>query len=315
MHLAAQGSLPLETGEDLPTMVLPPRPTAAAPPVLTSPETVETDRPRLPAMPAPVAPGTSYRPVSETRWQRGVVAALAILILAAGLGFLWMRRQPAAPEPARVVPPVAVPTAATQPAPAQAEPTFAASPAPSIQPPAPAPSPRPIETPKPASQESREAKAPPPAAEPVPTQAPPPAPAEPAPGDAAAQDLPKLAGDLAETTDKLIDLYKEFLGKKEDGGAQLTDADNQLTEELEALNDQADHFNKGVNKNLFARTWSHVRKTDQQADVLRRFQEFTAQMGKVEKLIGQVQPGAEVRQGWQEVRRRWGRIGAVMGGK
>lgn len=330
LHLTGQGALPLESGEDLPTMVLPPRPTAAAPPVLTSPETMETDRPRLPPeapisavasvapVPAPQVPGTSYRPVGETNWKRGALAALAVLILAAGLGFLWLRRPAAVPEsgPAAAPPPAAVPTAASQPAPAQPEPTLAA--APTIQtPPAPAPSQRPHETPKPASPEPSlsprtEEKAPSPA-EPVHTQEAPPAPAEPAPDDAAAQDLPKLAGELVETTDKLIDIYKDHLDKKEDGGAELTDADKQLLDEIEALYDQADHFNKGVNKNLFARTWSHVRKTDPQADLLRRSQDFTAQMNRVEKLMGQTQPGAEVRQGWQEVRRRWGRVAGMLG--
>ena len=309
LHLSGQGSLPLESGEDLPTMVLPPRPTAAAPPVLTSPETMETDRPRLPATPA--VPGTSYRPVSEAGWKRGVLAAIAVLILAAGLGFFWQRRQPAVLEPG--------PAAVSQPAPAQTRPTFVA--APTVRSPSPAPAPSPRETPRPASPEPyvstrTEEKAPAPA-EPVQTQEAPPSPAEPTPdpSDTAVQDLPKLAGDLAESTEKLIDVYKEFLGKKEDGGAELTEADNQLLDEIEALYDQADHFNKGINKNLFARTWSHVRKTDKQADILQRSQEFTAQMSKVEKLMGQVQPGMEVRQGWQEVRRRWGRIEAAAGGR
>jgi len=270
---------------------------------------METDRPRLSAVtpaPAPQVPGTSYRPVSGTTWRWGLLAAAAVLILVAGLGFFWMERQPAEPETRTAVAPALSP----QPAPIQTEPTFAAPPTPTIQ--APPVSSKPRELPRPTSPEPSvstraEEKAPPPA-EPVRTQEALPSPAEPTPGDASVQDLPKLAGDLVETTEKLVDLYKDYLDKKEDGGAQLTDADNQLTEELEALSDQADHFNKGVNKNLFARTWSHVKKTDQQADLQRRAQDFTAQMAKVERLMGQLQPGAEVRQGWQEVRRRWGRI-------
>jgi type IV secretory pathway VirB10-like protein len=252
--------------------------------------------------------------VSEIGWKRGGLAVVAVLILAAGLGFLWLLRQHAAPEsgPAATPPSATVPAATSQP-----EPTLAATP--TIQPPPPAPSRQPREMPKPASPEPSasiriEEKAPPPA-EPVHIQEAPPSPSEPTPGDAAGQDLPKLAGDLVETTEKLIDVYKDHLGKKEDGGTELTDADNQLTDEIEALADQADHFNKGVNKNVFARTWSHMKKTDQQADVLRRAQEFTAQMTKVEKLMGQVQPGSEVRQGWQEVRRRWGRVMGTLGGR
>jgi hypothetical protein len=35
----------------------------------------------------------------------------------------------------------------------------------------------------------------------------------------------------------------------------------------------------------------------------------------VDHLMGQVQPGPEVRQGWGEVRRRWVRLGELMRGR
>ncbi len=311
--LAGLGPLPLEEPvEDLPTLILPPRP-AAVPRV--SAETIETDRPRLPTAPptpaAPPVPGTSYRPVSKTgleaRRDRGRT----------GAGGRGRRPAPRGPAPVedsaqRVAAPV---PEAAKPAPAQPETTLAAAtPVPlTSQPPRPAPAPERRESPKPARPE-------PVAEEPVPEPSAPvtePAPAQEAPAEPAAsdlsQDLPRLAGELVETSEKLGEIYSDFLGKKEDGGAELTEADYQLKDEIEALAEEADHFNKGINKSFFARTWSHVKRSDQQADVLRRAQQFVAAMGRVEKLMAQVQPGSEVRQGYQEVRRRWTQVARIAG--
>jgi hypothetical protein len=213
--------------------------------------------------------------------------------------------------------PTAAPApAAVKPAPAQPETTLAAAaPVPlTSQPPRPTPTPERREIPKPARPEPEAAEpvpepSKPAAAEPAPVQE---APAEPVAGEPS-KELPQLAGELVETSEKLGDIYNDFLGKKEDGGAELTEADEQLKDEIEALAEEADHFNKGINKSFFARTWSHVKRSDQQADVLRRAQSFVAAMGRVEKLMGQVQPGSEVRQGYQEVRRRWTRLAQISG--
>src|SRR6476661_5044533 len=89
--LAGLESLPLEEPvEDLPTLILPPRP-AAVPRV--SAETIETDRPRLPA--APPVPGTSYRPVSKRGWKLAAIAAGLVLAIAAGALLLGERHGPA----------------------------------------------------------------------------------------------------------------------------------------------------------------------------------------------------------------------------
>ena len=309
--LAGLGPLPLEEPvEDLPTLILPPRP-AAVPRV--SAETIETDRPRLPAVSpvvaAPPVPGTSYRPVSKRGWKLAAIVAGLVLAVAA----VVLLRGPAPVEDStqRVAAPV---PEAAKPAPAQPEISLAAAPVTvTSQPPRPAPAPERREVPKPARPE-------PAAAEPVPEPSAPvtePAPAQEAPAEPAAsdlsQDLPRLAGELVETSEKLGEIYGDFLGKKEDGGAELSPADDQLKDEIEALAEEADHFNKGINKSFFARTWSHVKRSDQQADVLRRAQQFVAAMGRVEKLMAQVQPGSEVRQGYQEVRRRWTQIARIAG--
>lgn len=311
--LAGLGPLPLEKrDEELPTLILPPRPAAIVPP---SAETIETDRPRLPATPpimtpvvaAPPVPGTSYRPVSKTGWKLTAIAAVLVLAVAAGVLLLGERR--GGPVPADSTQHVTTPApTAAKPLPVQPETTLAAAtPVPSAsQPPRPAPAQEHRESPRPARQEPVVAEPvpepPPPAAsEPSPAQE---APPEPVAGDPS-QGLPRLAGELVETSEKLGELYSDFLGKKEDGGAELTEADEKLKDEIEALTEEADRFNKGINKSFFARTWSHLKKSDRQADVRSRAQGFEAALARVEKLMAQVQPSSEVRQEWQGMRRRW----------
>jgi tRNA A-37 threonylcarbamoyl transferase component Bud32 len=316
VFLAGQGSLPLpgEATMDLPTLVLPPRPTAAAPPA--SPETIETDRPRLPVTPPP---GTSYRPVREAGGKRGILIAVAT-VLALGIAltalFLGTRRgpEPAAAPPARPAP-APVP-AASGPAPVQAETTVAASPAP--QPAAPMVS----ASPPPPAPKRRERESPRPAVSPEPTVAAPapektaPAP-EPAPAqeETLPQDLPRLTGELVERSEKLYGLYKDFLGKKEDGGAELTEADGQLKDELSDLAAAADRFNKRVNERFFVRAWDRLKRQDQQEAIRRRSQDIAGAVGRIDRLMAQVQPSADVRQEWQEVRRRWSRVTQLLAGR
>ncbi|HSU84434.1 MAG TPA: protein kinase [Thermoanaerobaculia bacterium] len=308
IYLAGQGSLPLPGGAtmDLPTMVLPPRPTA--PPA--SPETIETDRPRLPAAPPP---GTSYRPVREAGGRRGILIAVAtVLVLGIALTalFLGTRR---GPEPAAAPPVHPVPSpvpAASGHAPVQTETTVAAiSPAPqpaaplvSASPPPPAPKRREKESPRPAVSPEPTVAAPAPAQE---KAAPAP---EPAQDETLPQDLPRLTGELVERSEKLYGLYKDFLGKKEDGGAELTEADNQLKDEMDALAAAADRFNKRVNERFFVRAWDRLKRQDQQEAIRRRSQDIAGAVGRIDRLMAQVQPSSDVRQEWQEVRRRWTRV-------
>ena len=271
-----------------------------------------------PAVAAPAVPGTSYRPVGRTGWKLPTIAAGLVLTAVAVALFLGQQRsRPVDPPSQRVAAPV--PAAAESAPVLQAETSRAAAPSsqPPVtvtsQPPRPAPAPERREIPKPARQEPAAAEPsvekPPPPAEPAPA---PEAPPEPATGDLS-QDLPRLAGELVERSEKLGELYGDFLDKKEDGGAELTETDGHLKDEIEALADEAARFNKGINKSFFARTWSHLKKSDQQADVLRRSQDFAAALSRVERLMAQVSPGSEVRQGYQEVRRRWTQVARIAG--
>lgn len=308
LHLAGRGSLPLSEKEtrDLPTLVLPPRPTAAAP--LESPETIETDRPRLPAV---SPPGTSYRPVGGTG-KHPVLTAVLVVVVAAVALLLWLKPGPEpAAAPPQVHPASAPVPAASGPVPVQAETTVA-----SAQPAAPivSASPPPLPTPK-----RREKESPKPAASPEPTVAPPaPAPEtaapEPAPAqeEALSQNLSQLTGELVERSDKLLRLYKDFLDKKKDGGAELTDADNQLEDQINELDTAADRFNKRVNERFFVRAWDRLKSQSQQEAIRRRAQDIAGSVGHIDRLMAQVQPSSDVRQEWQEVRRRWTRVSQML---
>jgi hypothetical protein len=172
-------------------------------------------------------------------------------------------------------------------------------------PPLPAPALKRRETPRPASPE-------PAAAAPAPEkQAPPPV--EPAAAESEMpQDLPRLAGELVERSEKLAELYKDFLGKKEDGGAELTRADDQLKDEIDTLTAAADRFNKRVNERLFVRAWDRLKRQTQQEAIRRRAQDIAGSAGRIDQLVAQVQPSPEVRQEWQEVRRRWTRVAQLV---
>ncbi|HEY4589031.1 MAG TPA: hypothetical protein VII86_07375, partial [Thermoanaerobaculia bacterium] len=218
------------------------------------------------------------------------------------------------PEPAAVPPvhpaPAAVP-AASNPTPIQTETTVAsANPAPLVSAsPPPAPKRREKEIPKPAASPESTVAAPAPAPEKAAPAAPEPAPVQ---EEALPQNLPKLTAELAERSDKLLSLYKEFLDKKKDGGAELTDADNQLEGQINELDTAADRLNKRVNERFFVRAWDRMKRQDQQEAIRRRAQDIAGAVGHIDRLMAQVQPSADVRQEWQEVRRRWTRVSQIL---
>jgi serine/threonine-protein kinase len=313
-YLAGGGSLAVSPDADLPTLALPPRP--AAP----SPETVETDHPRLPAgaptaeapPPARQVPGTSYRPVGEAGGKRGIaVSVVSALVLGIGLAaFLGSRVRnelerdaaPASrPAPASIRP--ATPAAAgpaaqpAEPLPSAAAPPISPFPTPAQRPPRP-----PASQPEAGPQTSAAPSQPAPAA-----PEPAPAPEEPLP-----QGLSQLTSQLVERSEKLLDVYKEFLDRKEDAGAELTDADEQLKDEIDNLAAAADRFNKRVNERFFVRAWDRLKRQDQPEAIRRRAQDIAGAVGRIDRLMAQVRPSADVRQEWQEVRHRWTRVAEIL---
>ena len=139
---------------------------------------------------------------------------------------------------------------------------------------------------------------------------------EPAPAQeeraSASQDLPRLTGELVERA-RSSGTSTRISSAREDGGAELTEADNQLKDEMDALSAAADRFNKRVNERFFVRAWDRLKRQDQQEAIRRRSQDVAGAVGRIDRLMAQVQPSPDVRQEWQEVRRRWTRLAQVSG--
>jgi serine/threonine-protein kinase len=344
--MATPVPLPRQPDDELPTMVLPPRTTLAGVTVgrtglsaLPSPATTATDRPLLskaslplstvaptPPLPPSAAVGTSYRPVEGAGWKKGAAFATIAGVVLLFLGLLaWRLLQPSKPtgadlattptpaatlQTATAAPPIVEPTPAVQvPTPARREPAV-------VSPPRPAPSRAPIpELTVPPVSTPQETYP----AEPRPTPeetAPDPAPAVPLTGELPYEELRRVSDELVAESEKLGETYGEFLDKKEDGGAELTETDNQLKDELEALTDAATRLNKRFKEGFFFRlTRSRLSSPENRIEIAKRLQALADTARRVEHLMGQVQPGPEVRQGWQEVRRRWGRVGELLRGR
>src|SRR5262249_20578695 len=77
-----------------------------------------------------------------------------------------------------------------------------------------------------------------------------------------AAELARAAAELVAATDQLAEVYDSYLERKEDGGAELTPADEKLTEEIEALQESANRFHGRLKDGFFARTRSRMRRED-----------------------------------------------------
>jgi hypothetical protein len=126
--------------------------------------------------------------------------------------------------------------------------------------------------------------------------------------DAPLEELRRLAGELQTESARLYEIYGTFLEQKEDGGGELTDADEQLQEELEVFAEAAGKLEKG---GFFARI--RGRRPGDRGELARRGQSIAQHGRKVDALMAQVQPSPEVRQAWSGVRRRWLRIAEIIG--
>jgi eukaryotic-like serine/threonine-protein kinase len=319
--------------EELPTLILPPRPT---PPPVSSPETIETDRPRLastptpplppplPVMAAPAAPaGTSYRPVEAPGGRKGLIAAALVLVLVVAGVFLWRRQEPQ-PAAGPAAPPMSTPTGtpvqASAPVPVAPEPVTEEDKTADFQPTQALPSPK-QERPKPAAPEPQilpepettERSEPPAPAEPEPTVEAP-APAEPSSGgEFPVDELRQLGSELVAESGHLIEVYETYLEEKQDGGAEITEADEKLQSEMEALLETAERFNKRVKDGLLGRNKERLKTAEGRDEVKRRAREMALAAAKVETLMAETRPGPTVKQSWQEVRRRWERVARIFG--
>lgn len=311
--------------DDEPTVYLPrtPAPVPAAPPPPPGVPTVAS------IVPSPPPAQSSYRPVELSRpgWTKaavGIAAALLVLVVST---VLFLRSRGVTPEETAPPPqeiqtnPVPASTVAAQPSPAEpasVEPEPAertpSRPAPVV--PSrerPAPDPEPEEAPGASFQPAE--STPPAGPEPAPQEEP--APAEPEPAEEEpGEELNGPAGDLVSASASLYALHETWLGQKEDEGGEVTDADERLQEELEALEEAASRLHGQFKDGVFARTRNRLRGADAQkrrAEIARRARELVTVGQRVDALMTETQPGPEVRQAWADVKRRCQRIAARAG--
>jgi serine/threonine-protein kinase len=331
---------PLLPPPTLPSMVSPP---TAASPHATPALPQQTPRPpRTPPPPPPAAavltpppPGTaptptSYRPVELGR-KSGTGRKIAIIAVAlfAFVGFLGVGLMvlssfiPSNPPAGQA----ATPSDGSTPAPAgsdtqqaqeattpgsepQAAPSTEPAAAPRTSPPLPRPAPpqEPLEeeadTQQAPQEESQEPAAVPPTSTYTAPEEPPPAPGAPF------QELHRLAGEIEVKSAALVDTYGEFLSKKEDSGAELTDKDQKLKDDLDEFQDASERFNSGFQVGRFARIWG--RKPDDRRRIGQNFRAMAHLESEIESLMTGVRPSADVRQAWQEVRSRWRQVTAIV---
>ncbi len=273
-----------------------------------------------------------------------LAAAAAVLLAAAGIA-AWTARPGSdgsadgtAPEIQAALP-AALPLAGTEPGTAPGpggpggpaagrEDLAAASPAESLAPSQlPRPTPQPRLTPSP-SQRPSSPPAPLPTPEPEPqeeTPAPRPEPTPDSGGEAAPEVAPPAEGpggpahlvtEIVDGVPRLAEAYEAFLERKEDGGAELTPADEQLREELEVFLEGAERVRSHLRDGFLARTRQRLRRTDEagrRAELLRRVDALRASGARVDRLMSEIQPDGDVRQLWQELRRRGQRLAAQIG--
>lgn len=301
----------------------PPRP---APPPIPAGHRAPAPPPPVPppvpllsvATQAPVAGPSSYRPVEipgrgTPVWKLLIAAALVVAVLgvAATVFFLNRRVQPAETA-AGILAVQPVPENAAAPTPAPVEtPSLAVAPPPAS--PRQAPAPVPPSQPSPADEPATESEESAASEEEATTATYTPPAAEPEPALAPREEMGDLASDLQARSLHLLEVYQTFLEAKDEEGREITDDDEQLEEDIEALADAAETFNDQLGKGGFLAR----RRQRSGEDIIRvqqRARELARRGERVEALMDKVGPGPEVRQGWQDVRRRWRRVAEIASG-
>jgi serine/threonine-protein kinase len=126
------------------------------------------------------------------------------------------------------------------------------------------------------------------------------------------EEIHRLAGEIESKSAALVDLYGDFLSKKEDSGAELTDDDQKLKDDLDELQEAAEKFNGQFDVGFFGRL--RGRRADDRRRIGQNFRNLARLGGEVDRLMAEVRPSPEARQSWTEIRRRWQRITEVVRG-
>ena len=128
------------------------------------------------------------------------------------------------------------------------------------------------------------------------------------------EELRRLGGELQAESAQLLETYLAFLEQKEDGGADITDADEELESLIEAFSETAEKLNTQVAGGGFFARIRNRKDKDARPQLEKRFKALADRGVQVDRLMNQVQPGPEVRQAWQGIRIRWQRVGTIISG-
>jgi serine/threonine-protein kinase len=325
--------------DDLPTLFLRERPRRREVPAASSAApsgSPATGAPRAPALaalplnpPPPATGASSYQAVGLGR-SRGLLLGLAaaVLFFAVAFGVVVVLRgrsaadapaspaDPTSPTPAATSTATTVPSTPPPPAaesvPGKALPTT--NPAlPPLQSDLHARRTPPVPSPGDSAGDAGEKPAAPvastPAASPAPaTEAPiglPPTGGS-GPGEAAMAQLSQFGDQLDAAAGRLADAASDFSGRKKDRNEALTEADDKLKDEIDALRAATTRFNRRVNASALRRvTWRLRREGDAQrrVEVVARVREIDETLERIQRLLGQTRADAPVLAVWQEVRR------------
>jgi serine/threonine-protein kinase len=340
--------LPPDEIAELPTIVTPPRQHPGTPPPLPPLPVIPTaPSPRPPAQipsgvdarpgmspvvfpgPPPVptmasgAPPVStdvglYQPAGPKRsglgWKLalGVAAVLAVLT-GAGLAVFTsddsqtVQETPAAttPEPAP-----ADETLAETPAPAVEIATATTDPA-SVETPRPRPRPVPATEPAPGEESEEETEAPEEITAVYQPAEPEPSPEPPVP-DAPFEELKRLGNEIQASGAGLLATYQAFLEQKENAGGEITDDDEELEDLLDSFAGSAEKFNKYIQGGGFLARLRRRGDTEVRPLLAKRMKDLADRADQVDTLMARVQPSAEVRQAWQQLRQRGQRAGRLV---
>ena len=332
---------------ELPTVVTPPRPLPPPLPPLPPIPTAPSSRPPAPPSGVDARPGMSpvvppplptmasgappvstdvslYQPVPRKRSGLGwklAVAVAAVLAVLTGVGLALLTDDDAS-QTAQETPAVTGP----EPTPGETveiaetpESTVEISPASDDSeqvaqvPPSP-PLPRPRPTPSPAPDEpAEETEAP---AESTAVYQPPvepePSPEEPEEIAAPFEELKRLGSEIQTSSAGLFTTYQAWMEQKENGGGEITDDDDELEELIEAFADSAEKFNKYIQGGGFLARLRRRGDTEVRPLLAKRMKGLADQAAQVDTLMARVQPSAEVRQAWQQLRQRGQRAGRIV---
>jgi hypothetical protein len=135
---------------------------------------------------------------------------------------------------------------------------------------------------------------------------------EPPVSDAPFEELKRLGTEIQASGAGLLATYQAFLEQKENAGGEITDDDEELEDLIDSFAGSAEKFNKYIQGGGFLARLRRRGDTEVRPLLSKRMKDLADRADQVDALMGRVQPGAEVRQAWQQLRQRGQRAGRLV---